>query len=155
MKAHNLPEHTSKYEYKAPTSYVGVFFLLLAAWTIASAILLSGRALRAEVGEIGQWLMILFVVAYTWYFSFGIFYKVSLDHEGSIVLTSFRRIIRTKAELIEMIEAPHFFFGFVRFRLEREKAYLFAIPSNEELRRVLISIRRINPDLKAKGAVPR
>jgi len=155
MKARNLTEPTIKYEYKAPSSYVGVFFLLLAGWTIASAILLSGRELRAEIGEIGQWLMILFVVAYTWYFSFGISYKVSLDHEGTVVLTSFRRTIKTKAERIEMIEAPHFFFGFVRFRLEREKAYLFAIPSNENLRRVLMTIRRINPDLKAKGAVPR
>lgn len=139
--------------YEAPILYAGIFYFMLAVWTAICVFLLGTKAIK--VGwPLGQLLMIAFVLAYTWYFSMGISYKIYVDADGNIELKSFRRIIRVNAKEIEMAEGPRFAivpFGFIRFRLQREKAYLFVLITDEALRTVLDTIRRANPEMKFKG----
>jgi len=49
------------------------------------------------------------------------------------------------------VEGPYLPIGFIRFRLEREKAYLFGVPRNRDLQEVLSVIRKTNPDIKFKN----
>lgn len=139
--------------YEPPVLYPGLFYFLLAAWTVLCIILLGSKALKTG-WPLGQLLMIAFVLAYTWYFSLGIAYKITVDLEGKIELTSFRRKITVRAGDISMAEGPRFAiipFGFIRFRLEREKAYLFIRITDESLQKILAVIRRKNPEIKFKG----
>jgi hypothetical protein len=99
-------------------------------------------------------LMVLFIMAYTWYFSLAIYYKVSITTDGDIELTSFRRTIRVHAEVIGMVEGPKWAlikYGFIRFRLEREKAYLYSCTSDEEIQNILNIMREVNEDIVFKG----
>jgi hypothetical protein len=66
-------------------------------------------------------------------------------------LTSFRRILRVDSRKMELIEGPHLPIGFIRFRLEREKAYLFCVVKDKTLQQILSRIREVNPDIKFKG----
>jgi hypothetical protein len=139
--------------YEPPVLYPGLFYLLLAAWTVVCVFLLGSKALKTG-WSLGQLLMIAFVLAYTWYFSLGISYKITVDPDGTIELTSFRRTITITAGDISMAEGPRFAiipFGFIRFRLEREKAYLFTRITDESLQKVLTVIRKSNPEMKFKG----
>jgi hypothetical protein len=52
---------------------------------------------------------------------------------------------------MELIEGPHLPIGFIRFRLEREKAYLFCVAKDKELQKILFAIRKANPDIKFKN----
>jgi hypothetical protein len=87
----------------------------------------------------------------TWYFSMGISYRVNVEEDGTVQLTSFRRILRVHSQKMELIEGPHLPIGFIRFRLEREKAYLFCVIKNRELQKILLAIRKANPDIKFKN----
>jgi hypothetical protein len=139
--------------YKAPVLYPGIFYLLLAAWSFVCVYLLGTKAINTG-WPLGQLLMIAFVLAYTWYFSLGISYKIAVEPDGKIELTSFRRTLKIHAENIDMVEGPRFAmvpFGFMRFRLEREKAYLFIIITDQSLEKVIRTIRRANPKMKCKG----
>jgi len=139
--------------YEPPVLYPGLFYILLAAWTVLCIVLLGSKAFKTG-WPIGQLLMIAFVLAYTWYFSLGISYKIAVNPDGTIALTSFRRKITVAAKDISMAEGPRFAiipFGFIRFRLEREKAYLFIRITDESLQKVLAVIRRNNPEMKFKG----
>lgn len=133
--------------------YPATFYILLIAWTAVCVVLLGSKALKAG-WPLGQLLMVAFVLAYTWYFSLGISYRISVASDGSVQLTSFRRKLTVSAKEITRVEGPRFAlvpFGFVRFRLEREKAYLFTLVRDEALQRVLAAIRRNNPEVKFKG----
>lgn len=139
--------------YKAPILYPGIFYLLLAAWSFVCVYLLGTKAIKTG-WPLGQLLMIAFVLAYTWYFSLGISYKIAVEPDGEIQLTSFRRTLKVHAKNIEMVEGPRFAivpFGFIRFRLEREKAYLFIIITDETLEKVISTIRKVNPEMRCKG----
>jgi hypothetical protein len=142
-----------EYRYEAPMLYVGVFYALLLAWTIVSVYLLGSKTLK--VGwPLGQLLMIGFVLAYTWYFSLGISYSMKLSGNGDVNLKSFRRVLEVQAEAIEMVEGPRLALlpvGFLRFRLEREKAYLFCLITDENLQKILKTLRKKNPNMKFKG----
>ena len=99
-------------------------------------------------------LMVVFIMVYTWYFSLAISYKVSITPEGDMELTSFRRVIRVHAEEIGMVEGPKWAliaYGFIRFRLEREKAYLYSCTSDEDIQKILKTMREINEDVVFKG----
>jgi len=147
------PAKNNNLIYEPPVLYPGLFYFLLATWTVVCIVLLGSRALKTG-WPIGQLLMIAFVLAYTWYFSLGISYKITLYPDGTIELTSFRRKITVKAGDISMAEGPRFAiipFGFIRFRLEREKAYLFIRITDEPLQKILAVIRRKNPEIKFKG----
>lgn len=140
--------------YETSLLYAGIFYFLLASWTIVSVYLLGTKAFRAGGWPASQLGMIVFVLAYTWYFSLAVSYKIIVHPEGRVVLTSVRRILDIHAEDIEMLEGPRLAllpFGFIRLRLAREKAYLFIVITDERLHRVLAALRRANPNMKIKG----
>lgn len=139
--------------YEAPFFYVAFFYFLLSVWTAVSIILLGAKVFT--IGwPLGQLLMIGFVLAYTWYFSLGIAYRVRVDTEGSIELISIRRRLSVSIETVEMVEGPRFTViphCFIRFRLAREKTYLFCRITDAPLHGVLYAIRRANQNIKFKG----
>ena len=147
------PAKNKELIYEPPILYPGFFYLLLAAWTAVCVFLLGSKALQTG-WPLGQLLMIAFVLAYTWYFSLGISYKIAIDSAGTIELTSFRRKLTLNPADVSMAEGPRLAiipFGFIRFRLEREKAYLFIRITDESLQKVLAVIRKNNPEMKFKG----
>ena len=101
-----------------------------------------------------QLLMIAFVLGYTWFFSLGIAYRICIDDKGTIELASFRRVLRIQADVISLVEGPRLAlipYSFIRFRLEREKVYLFCRITDEALQQVLKKIRLTNRDIEFKG----
>ncbi|RPI99356.1 MAG: hypothetical protein EHM36_16130 [Deltaproteobacteria bacterium] len=145
------PESTRHHVYQAPRIYTILFYSFLSAWTIASVLLLGLKYGQSGKADLAQLLMIAFIFAVTWYFSLGIFYRIRIEENGDIELTSFRRKLRTHPQRMELVEGPLFPVGFVRFRLEREKAYLFCMAKNEGLHRVLSLIRAKNPNIQFKS----
>ena len=98
--------------------------------------------------------MIGFVLAYTWYFSLGISYRMRAESNGQIELASFRRVLRVDAGVISLVEGPRLAilpYGFIRFRLEREKAYLFCCITDDDLQRIIKIMRKSNSEMKFKG----
>ena len=139
--------------YQAPVLFVGIFFGVLIAWTVV-CLLLIGSLGFAWGWPLARSLMIVFIMGYTWYFSLAISYKVSITADGDIELTSFRRVIRVNAEEIGIVEGPKWAlikYGFIRFRLEREKAYLFATTSDGDIQNILNIMREINEDVVFKA----
>jgi hypothetical protein len=146
------PKATKKrYVYQAPILYVGIFYVILAAWAVACVTVIGSGFNTWGWGNAFQLFMIAFILFYTCYFSVAISYKIEVGDKGSIQLTSFRRIIKTRAEEIPLVEGPHFPIGFIKFRLEREKAYLFCLVNNPSLKEVLSVIKAENPQIKLKG----
>jgi hypothetical protein len=133
--------------YQAPLSYVGGFYLALIAWTIISVSFLGLR----EWTNWTQLFIIVFILVFTWYFSLGISYIIRMDGDGTIWLRSFRKVIRTHPREMQFVEGPHLPMGFVRFRLEREKTYLFCVVKDRNLQAILSLIRKTNPDIKFKN----
>jgi len=142
---------TDAHEYQAPITYVGIFYAALVAWTIICVFLISFKVTQSEWANLFQLFMIAFIIAMTWYFSMGISYRVNVEEDGTVQLTSFRRILRIHSQKMELIEGPHLPIGFIRFRLEREKAYLFCVAKDKELQKILHAIRKANPDIKFKN----
>jgi len=126
---------------------VALFYLLLLAWTVLSVLYMGTK------GWVNwfQLFMVAFIFVMTWYFSMGISYKVEINDEGKMELFSFRRVIRLHSTKIVMVEGPHLALGFIRFRLEREKAYLFGVPKNADLQQILSIILKTNPDIRFKN----
>jgi len=145
MRNHADPART--YVYKAPLIYVGLFYLVLLAWTVISVFIMGAK------GWINwfQLFMVAFILVMTWYFSLGISYKLEINEDGKLELFSFRRLVSTHSTKIAIVEGPHLPLGFIRFRLEREKAYLFGVPRNRGLQQILFVIRKTNPDIKFKN----
>jgi hypothetical protein len=143
----NSPDPTKTYTYRAPTIYVALFYLILLAWTV---ICVSIMGAKGWVNWL-QLFMVAFVFVMTWFFSLGISYKMELNEDGKLELTSFRRLVRTESAKIAMVEGPYLPLGFIRFRLEREKAYLFGVPRNRDLQEVLAVIRKTNPEIRFKN----
>jgi hypothetical protein len=137
--------------YQAPMFYMGIFYAMLVAWTIICILLIGFKVTQSEWTNLFQLFMIAFIIAMTWYFSMGISYRVNVEEDGTLRLTSFRRILRVHSQKVELIEGPHLPIGFIRFRLEREKAYLFCVVRNEELQKILLAIRKANPNIKFKN----
>ena len=145
---------SQKYEsYQAPVFFVGLFYVLLLAWTVVCVVMIGSKTLQAG-WPLFQLFMIAFVLGYTWYFSLGISYKLKTGDGAEIELTSFRRVIRVKAEDVSLVEGPRFAilpYGFIRFRLEREKAYLFSCITDPALQKNLQILRKSNPEMKFRG----
>ena len=98
----------------------------------------------------GDWLygvMIGFFYLYTWFWSLGLFYRISLDAEGQIELKSLRRTLVISAKEIRTIEGSRFSggFGFIRMKLPRESVYLFCHRRDGNLEEILREIGRLNP----------
>jgi hypothetical protein len=152
----NMSEHVTSQKhtiYQSPVLFVGIFFGLLIVWTVI-CLLLIGSLGFSPGWPLARSLMITFIMAYTWYFALAISYKISITAAGDIELTSFRRVIRVHADVIGMVEGPKWAlikYGFIRFRLEREKAYLYSCTSDEEIQNILNIMQEVNEDMIFKG----
>ncbi len=146
--------NSKKYEpYQAPGFFMGLFYLLLLVWTAVCVLMIGSKAIHAG-WPLLQLFMIAFVLGYTWYFSLGISYKITIGAGANIELTSFRKVIRVNAEDVSMVEGPRFAFipyGFIRFRLEREKAYLFCCITDPILQKNMQVLRMANREMQFKG----
>ena len=139
--------------YQAPVIFVGLFYIALVAWTVLCVWLIGSKTLSAG-WPLGQLLMIGFVLAYTWYFSLGISYAISIETDGMIKMSSVRRVLSLHARDISLVEGPRLAvipYSFIRFRMPREKAYLFSCITNDEIQRILKIMQKNNPEIKIKG----
>ena len=144
--------------YHSPIIFMGIFYLVLLVWT-GICLLLMG-SIEFNFGEfslgwpLARMTMIAFVMVYTWYFSLAISYKIGVTERGGIELTSFRRVVRVNVEVIGIVEGPKWAimpYGFVRFRLEREKAYIFCCITDADFGQFIQIMKTANPDMVLKG----
>jgi hypothetical protein len=147
----HLPNVTANSAYRAPVLFVTAFYFLLGAWTVVCISLIALKASQWGWANLSTLFMIAFILAYTWYFSVAISYKMLATDDGIIRLTSFRRTIEADAKKIRLVEGPRLPIGFLRLRLEREKVYLFCVLRDESFKKILSIIRAANPDVKFKG----
>jgi len=141
------------YFYYSPTIFMGIFYLVLMVWT-GICLLLMGSIEFSFGWPLARLAMIAFVMVYAWYFALAISYKIGITENGDIELTSLRRVVRVNAEVIGMVEGPKWAiipYGFVRFRLEREKAYLFCCISDADFEQFMQIMKDINPEMVIKG----
>jgi len=141
------------YFYHSPTVFMGIFYIALLVWT-GICLLLMGSIEFAFGWPLARMVMIAFVMVYTWYFSLAISYKIGITERGDIELTSFRRVVRVNAEVIGMVEGPKWAimpYGFVRFRLEREKAYIFGCITDAGFEQYMQIMKAANPEMVIKG----
>ena len=134
--------------FQAPMAYVVLFYGLLAVWTVWSVPVVYVKF--REIGFQSVWIyaaMVAFVYAYTWFWSLGIFYRISLDEEGRVILKSLRGERRVTVQQIAATEGSRLpgGFGFVKLKLPRESGYLFCLRMDEGLKAVLEGIRKKNP----------
>jgi hypothetical protein len=141
------PDWTKTYVYRAPMIFVGFFYLILLVWTAISVSIMGAKGWVNWL----QLFMVAFIFVMTWYFSMGISYKAEINDDGKLELLSFRRVIKIHSTKIVMVEGPHLPLGFIRFRLEREKAYLFGVPKNRDLQQILSIILKTNPEIRFKN----
>lgn len=137
--------------YQAPTLFVKTFYLLLAVWVVVCIVFLNSILARFGLAGLYRLFIIAFILFYMCYFAAAVSYKMEVWDEGEIRLTSFRRIISTHAEQIPLIEGPYLPVGFIRFRLEREKAYLFCLKNDEFLTTALSVVKKANPNINFKN----
>jgi hypothetical protein len=145
-----LQAMTTPHRYQAPAIFMGIFYVALIAWTLACIFLIGLKVARSEWGDLFQLFMIAFIMAMTWYFSMGVYYRIQVEEDGTLQLTSFRKILKTHSRKMVFIEGPPLPLGFIRFRMEGEKAYLFCVVKNAELQKILLALWKANPDLKFK-----
>lgn len=139
--------------YEAPWMFVKVFYGLLIAWTVVSVYLIGTKNIVAG-WPAGQLAMVGFVIAYTWYWCLGISYRIVIGESGNIELKSFRRVLKLDPAEIIAVESPKISIiptVFVRFRLSRERAYMFCVISSGDLSRVFKAMHRNNKELVFKG----
>lgn len=136
--------------YRTPAALTRGFYALLGVWTLACLALFAVRGAVLDWSNYGQWAMIGFVMAYTWYWSLGVFHTLRLDDQGRLHLTSPRRALVVDLEDIGLVEGPLLPLGFVRLRLAREKAYVLCRAGDPELSRLLLGLKNANPVLKFK-----
>jgi len=141
------------YFYHSPVIFMGIFYLALLVWT-GVCLLLMGTIEFSIGWPMARITMIAFVMVYTWYFSLAISYKIAITERGDIELTSFRRVVRVNVEVIGMVEGPKWAilpYGFVRFRLEREKAYIFSCITDADFKQYMQIMKEANPEMVLKG----
>jgi hypothetical protein len=151
MEAKDKKAAAESFVYQAPLLFVGIFYLLLAAWVVFCVVFLEATFSRLGISVLYGLIIIAFIIFYTCYFAMAISYKIEVWENGRIRLTSIRKTFHANAEDIPYVEGPHLPFGFVRFRLEREKGYLFALTGDASLRKVLSVIKAVDPDIRFKN----
>lgn len=137
--------------YSASPFALWVFYSLLFAWTAVSIGFIWAKGQEGVASDLLWLAMIAFVLGFTWYFSLGISYRTQMDPDGSLSLTSFRRVVRISPADIKQVEPPFFPWGFMRFKLEREKLYVFCSLTNETLREIIRRAMELNPEIKIKS----
>ena len=138
--------------FRAPALFMVIFYGLLLVWTVATVPLIYQKFQHGGFrGDRLYMFMIAFFYLFTWFWSLGLFYYISLDLEGQVVLKSFRRRLELPAKQVRGIEGSRFSggFGFVRFKLPKESGYLFCYRRTAELDEIIAGIRKRNPLLKA------
>jgi len=151
MKKNKLPK--KNYLYRAPIIFVGLFYMLLLVWTVVCVVMIGSKTLIAG-WPLFQLFMIAFVLGYTWFFSLGIAYRITINEKGMIEFASFRRVLSIEADAVSQVEGPRLAiipYSFIRFRLEREKVYLFCRITDDELQQVLKKMRLANREIEFKG----
>jgi energy-coupling factor transporter transmembrane protein EcfT len=136
--------------YQAPGALVAAFYLLLVAWTCVSILFLSAKAVRSELTDVLQWVMLAAIFGFTWYFSLGLFYRVSLAPDDSLYLKGVRRGLTVHPREIETVEGPYLPIGFVRFKAGKERLYLLCQVRNADLQAILKRMGEINPQVVFK-----
>ena len=134
--------------YEAPTQFVKGFYLLLTLWSLFCLFLLHQIVQNIGLDPLYGLLMIAFILVFMWYFSLAFAYRIEVWQDGTMRMTSYRRIITVKAQDIPKALAPRFPVGFLKFRLEREMGYLFYQAGNSDLHEVLQLIKSVNPDME-------
>lgn len=134
--------------FQAPALFVAFFYGLLLVWTVGTVPFIWQRFEQGVFRE--DWLygvMIGFFYLFTWFWSLGLFYRISIDAEGQIRLRSLRRTLEISAKEVRTIEGSRFSggFGFIRMKLPKESAYLFCHRRNGDLEEILREIGRMNP----------
>ena len=145
-------KHIKSVSYTAPAIFMATFYILLLLWTVVCSAFLYLK-FDGISWPIGQWLVILGLILITWFFSSGIYYKISIDSEGNLELKSFRKAIRVSAEHIQVAEGPPFgvsAIGFLRLKLPKEKAFIFCLFRNEVFREVISLMKKTNPYIHFK-----
>lgn len=139
--------------YEAPPFFVMGFYGLLIAWSVVSVYLIGTKALVAR-WPAGQLAMVGFVIAYTWYWCLGISYRIVVNNSGKIELKSFRRVLNLDPSDVIAVESPKLSLiptVFFRFRLARERAYMFGVSNSPDLSRVFRVMHKNNHALLFKG----
>lgn len=136
-------------EFRVPSGYVAFFYLFLLAWTAGSLPLVYQKFQTGMVFG-SQWFyagMVAFVYVFTWFWSLGIFYRISLDSEGNLIMKSIRRELQISVRQISRVQGSRFphSFGFVKMKLPKESGYIFCLKKTDELEAVLQGIKRLNP----------
>lgn len=144
------PEGVDRKVYAAPQAVVWGFYALLGAWTIVSVGFIWARGDDGVGGDLLWLTMIAFVLGFTWYFSLGISYRLEMGTGGELELTSFRRVLRLSPRDIRQVEPPVLPWGFMRFKLEREKAYLFCSVTHKDLQDIIRRAMQTNPEMKIR-----
>ena len=135
-------------EFKVRTGYVAVFYLLLLAWTVGSLPLVYQKFQTITSRSLLIYAVIVaFVYVYTWFWSLGIFYRISLNNEGKMTMKSIRRELQISAKQISRVEGSRFphSFGFVKMKLPKESGYIFCLRKTDEFEELLQEIKRLNP----------
>jgi hypothetical protein len=146
-----MMEEKTAMEFRAPAGYPAFFYLLLLAWT-AGSLPLVYQKFQTGMFFGSQWLyagMVAFVYVFTWFWSLGIFYRISLDSEGMLTMKSIRRELQVSVKQVSRVEGSRLpnSFGFLRVKLPKESAYIFCLRKTDELEAVLQGIKRLNPML--------
>lgn len=136
--------------YQAPVALVAAFYLILIAWTAVSIIFLAAKAARSELTDALQWVMIAAIFGFTWYFSLGLFYRISLAPGERLHLKGVRRGLTVHLREIEIVEGPYLPIGFLRFRAGKERLYLLCQVRNPDLQAILKHVGEINPGVQFK-----
>ena len=144
------PDESTRHVYRAPAALVAAFYAILLAWSVICISLIDAVLVEGVTSGVFPLFMIGFILFCLWYFSLAISYRLELRTDGEIRLKSVRRTIRTNAEGISVVEFPRMGLGFIRFRLKREKAYLFCLTHNAVLKTALSAIKNANSDIVFK-----
>jgi hypothetical protein len=136
-------------EFRVQTAYVAVFYLLLLVWTVVSIPLVWRKlhTLSATTNMVFYGAMVAFVYVYTWFWSLGVFYRVSIDGRGGVAMKSIRRELTVPSLQISQVEGSRFpnSFGFIKLKLPKERVYIFCLRKTEEVERVLAGMKKANP----------
>ncbi len=143
-----LPE--KNHSYQVSGLFLGIFYFLLFAWLLICLFFLFTIIKGFESPAWPRVFIVTFILFYMCYFALAFSHKLEVWDGGNIRLTSFRRIVRARAQDIPLVEGPHMPIGFIRFRPDREKAYLFCQTSSSSLQKALAAIKRANPDIQFK-----
>ena len=146
-----MPERVGKEKeliYQTPALFMTIFYGLLLVWTVGTIPLIVQKFQQGVFRS--DWLyafMFAFFYLFTWFWSLGLFHRISLDPGGRIRMRSLRRTLEISAQQVHTIEGSRFSggFGFIRMKLPRESAYLFCHRRNGSFEEILREIRRMNP----------